>query len=341
MNLNSMSRRFPKAGLTLIFGGILCLTVSACAGMRFSPPPDRIQQISNSSLKTLNVSIVETQYELDPVARMMCDIQAKQHGEKDVWRNRLNSSLTAAGYQATNSSVDDADIVLRYQVNVVTSQFTGTPTVGVSLVASNKDSTIESIGEEGLEFQLVSVCDGSLATYISSKFINKLSSSNKLMAFANSSRRYRAPSKFGSAYGKAKPENSPRGVAIVRWSPKGGTHPSTAEALTSTITATISSGKCIRVVEADIMNDVASQKAREQSFGSEAHQIDLAKQAQADFLIRGDISWIGGDYVISLLAINLSNNETVYSGRMNAPEKELLLSADKLAKQASEVLSCQ
>lgn len=139
------------------------------------------------------------------------------------------------------------------------------------------------------------------------------------------------------------PSGSPTGVAVYPFAAKGGTDAALAEGLSSLFTTKVAQGTCIRIVAEDVIRDLARQQGLEQSCGTEACQIDLAQQAKADVLVRGDVARIGSSYVLTAIAVDLRSKQTVFSNsvRSTANEDELIEKADNLAQLFAEQVSCR
>ncbi|MCB0220842.1 MAG: hypothetical protein KDH09_14165, partial [Chrysiogenetes bacterium] len=138
----------------------------------------------------------------------------------------------------------------------------------------------------------------------------------------------------------ALPEGALRGVAVYPFAARGGAQDATAEALGGLFQKEIAGVPCTRIVAEDIIEDLARQQGLEQQCGNETCQIDLASQAQADLLVRGELLKVGETYVLTALMIDLASRQTVFSGDVQSGEGELIAKTRELAARASEVLGC-
>ena len=126
-----------------------------------------------------------------------------------------------------------------------------------------------------------------------------------------------------------------KGVAVYPFGAKGGASPAVAEGLTALFINQIANVDGVRVVAEDIIEDLAKQLGLEQACGTASCQIDLAKQVQAEYLVRGDLTQVGQSYFLTALVIKIESNETVFSEKIEATEIELVeqttVLADKVA----------
>lgn len=134
------------------------------------------------------------------------------------------------------------------------------------------------------------------------------------------------------SFGQVTPD---KGVAVYPFGAKGGASPAVAEGLTALFINEIANVDGVRVVAEDIIEDLARQLGLEQACGTASCQIDLAKQVQAEYLVRGDLTQVGQSYFLTALVIKIESNETVFSEKIEATEVELVeqtgVLADKVA----------
>ena len=133
---------------------------------------------------------------------------------------------------------------------------------------------------------------------------------------------------------------TPRGVAVYPFAAKGGADGALAEGLTAVFTGKLAASPCVRIVAEDIIRDLARQQGLEQACGTEECQIDLASQAKADVLIRGDLARVGETYVLTAIAVDLASKQTLLSESARASEQELLDRAESLGVSVGGAFSC-
>lgn len=133
---------------------------------------------------------------------------------------------------------------------------------------------------------------------------------------------------------------TPRGVAVYPFGAKGGADGALAEGLTSVFAGKLAGSPCVRLVAEDIIRDLAKQQGLEQACGTEECQIDLASQARADVLVRGDLARIGETYVLTTIAVDLATRQTILSESARAAEAKLLDGAESLGSKVGGALSC-
>lgn len=132
-----------------------------------------------------------------------------------------------------------------------------------------------------------------------------------------------------------------RGVAVYPFAAKGGADGALAEGLTAVFTNELASAQCVRIVAEDIVRDLAKQQGLEQSCGTETCQIDLARQAKADYLVRGDLAKVGDTYVLATIVVELASKRTLQSPRVTGRETELLLSVARLGRTVADGFECE
>ena len=133
-----------------------------------------------------------------------------------------------------------------------------------------------------------------------------------------------------------------RGTAIYPFAAKGAASAALAEGLSSVFSAEIAANPCTRIVAEDIIEDLARQQGLEQSCGTESCQIDLAEQAHADLLVRGELAQVDQTFILSVMVIDLRSRRTVFSDRILSERDALVENASRLgAKTRSQALSCE
>lgn len=118
-----------------------------------------------------------------------------------------------------------------------------------------------------------------------------------------------------------------KGVAVYPFGAKGGASGSLAEGLTSLFANELAGTRCLRIVAEDIIEDLARQQALEQQCGTEECQVDLARQAKANLLVRGDLVRLGEDHILTAQVIDLESSQTVFRERASASGKDELVEA--------------
>ncbi|MCB0219126.1 MAG: ankyrin repeat domain-containing protein [Chrysiogenetes bacterium] len=132
----------------------------------------------------------------------------------------------------------------------------------------------------------------------------------------------------------------PRGVAVYPFSAKGKVDGALAEGLTSVFMSKLAGSPCVRIVAEDIIRDLARQQGLEQSCGTESCQIDLASQAKADVLIRGDLVQVGETYVLTTIVVDLASKKTLLSDNVRSVETELLDQTEMLGTKVAQEFVC-
>ena len=138
----------------------------------------------------------------------------------------------------------------------------------------------------------------------------------------------------------ATPAGALRGVAIYPFTARGDVPVATAEALGGLFQKEIAGTPCARIVAEDIIEDLARQLGLEQACGTESCQIDLATQASADLLVRGELLKVGETYVLTALMIDLASKRTVFTGDVQAGDADLIPKTRELASRAGAALGC-
>lgn len=133
---------------------------------------------------------------------------------------------------------------------------------------------------------------------------------------------------------------TPRGIAVYPFSAKGNVDGALAEGLTSVFTSKLAASPCVRIVAEDIIRDLARQQGLEQSCGTESCQIDLASQAKADVLIRGDLVQVGETYVLTTIAVDLATKKTLLSDNVRSAEAALLDQTETLGAKVAGGFAC-
>ncbi len=124
-----------------------------------------------------------------------------------------------------------------------------------------------------------------------------------------------------------------RGVAVYPFAGKGGADPSLAEAVSGLFANSISTGNGLRLVGSEIIADLAKQAGMEAACGSQTCQVDLAAQAKADFLVRGDLLRLQEDYFITTQVIDLHTKETIFADRIKTTKDQIVEQTEALAQQ--------
>ncbi|MEW6778040.1 MAG: SUMF1/EgtB/PvdO family nonheme iron enzyme [Bdellovibrionota bacterium] len=131
----------------------------------------------------------------------------------------------------------------------------------------------------------------------------------------------------------------PQGVAVYPFAAKGGADGATAEALSSLFSLKLQEASGVRIVAEDVIKDLARQQALEQQCGTEACQIDLAKQVHAQKLVRGELLKVGGAYYVTALVLDLSSKKTLFTDKVTGAEGELPQLAENLGERVAAFLS--
>lgn len=132
-----------------------------------------------------------------------------------------------------------------------------------------------------------------------------------------------------------------RGVAVYPFTAKGGADAAMAEGLTALFQQELAGAPCVRIVAEDVVRDLARQQGLEQSCGTEACQIDLAAQASADFLVRGELAKVGGSFALTGYVIELESKRTAATERVIVSGSDALLQGSlDLAAKLQPALGC-
>lgn len=132
-----------------------------------------------------------------------------------------------------------------------------------------------------------------------------------------------------------------KGVAISPFAAKGGADAAMAEGLTALLQQELAGAPCVRIVAEDIVADLARQQGLEQACGTESCQIDLATQAQADFLVRGELARVGTAYALTGYLIDLKTQKTESNERVIVTGDNALVGASiELASKLRPALGC-
>ncbi len=130
-----------------------------------------------------------------------------------------------------------------------------------------------------------------------------------------------------------------RGVAVYPFAAKGGVDPSLAEAVSGLFSNYIAASNGLRLVGEEVITALAKQVGLEQSCGSESCQVDLAAQAKADYLVRGDLLRIQEDYYLTTQVIDLVSKETVFADRIKTNKVQIVDQTDNLAQKVRDSLA--
>lgn len=145
---------------------------------------------------------------------------------------------------------------------------------------------------------------------------------------------------YARALPASSPSSAPRGVAIYPFAAKGGADGAIAEGLTSVFAGKLAANPCVRLVAEDIIRDLARQQGLEQACGTESCQIDLAEQARADVLVRGDLARVGETYVLTAIAVDLASKQTLLSESARTGRPGLVDEAEALGARVGASLAC-
>ncbi len=138
--------------------------------------------------------------------------------------------------------------------------------------------------------------------------------------------------------GRSRANGKTVGVAVYPFAGKGGAEASLAEAVSGLFSNSISSGSGLRLVGSEIIADLAKQAGLEQACGAQSCQVDLAAQAKADFLVRGELLRIQGDYFLTTQVIDLHTKETVFADRIKTNRDKIVDETDDLALKVRQKL---
>ncbi len=127
----------------------------------------------------------------------------------------------------------------------------------------------------------------------------------------------------------------PLGIAVFPFGVRGGAAAGLAEALTGLFNLQIQEAAGVRLIDEDLIRDLARQAALEQQCGNESCQIDLARQVRADVLIRGELLKIGEKYFLTAALVDLKTKSTSYTDKVQGPEGALPSLAEELARRVA------
>ncbi len=176
------------------------------------------------------------------------------------------------------------------------------------------------------------------------QLLNALGRSPKILHLAQ------APKTVPPPVAKPQPPQAPRpamtagqvhGVAVYPFAAKGGADGSLAEGLSAVFSNEIAAAPCVRIVAEDIIRDLARQQGMEQQCGTESCQIDLAQQAKADILVRGDLAKIGDSFVLTALVVDIVSKQTLLTDKVESSRQELLRQTETLGQRIGAGLACK
>ncbi|MCB0218199.1 MAG: hypothetical protein KDH09_00770, partial [Chrysiogenetes bacterium] len=98
---------------------------------------------------------------------------------------------------------------------------------------------------------------------------------------------------------------------------------------------------CARLVPGEAISDAARRMGMSQGCVAEACQINVAREVQADVLVRGELTRAGAVYVFSIVVSDLSTGRVLLSDRVLSEKADLIRKAQSLAARVGDVIPCR
>ncbi len=309
---------------------LLIITILAGACATRSPVPQELVRPFNQAIYDVAVLIPDGSVEFTNL-RATDNVSA-------IWVDAFRAKMQKAGYIIVKDASQEYDLTTRVVLDCVDSTLT--------LKLSDKQQVIDEIRiQEGL--WLEACLNTRMTDYVATRLVNAYTRSANVSEFADNLEMVKHPSSASTEpVIPSKPvialaESDGRSaVAAYPFSGQGGTEESVLEMVSRTFADDITKVQCMRVVPTETLMQVAKVLDLKDRCINETCQIDLARNARVDVLVRGVVSKVSGSYMVSTTVIDTTTRRILYSDKSSATEKTLASEAEKLSRRIRSFVIC-
>ncbi len=304
---------------------ILTATMSVSCASRLPITPEIVRAF-NQSIYDVTFSVPADAVEFTNL-RATDDVSA-------IWVETFRNKMQKAGYTIVKSEKDAHDLTTKVVLDCVDSTLT--------LKLSDKEEVIDEIRiQEGL--WLEACLNTRMADYVSTRVVNAITRSANVSTFAENLEARKNP----VAAQTQKPQyvmplstDGRNSVGVYPFSGQGGADDASLDTVTKTFAAEIDRAQCMRVVKPETMLEAARILDIKDRCINETCQIDLARSARVDVLVRGVVSKIAESYIVSANVIDITTRRILYSDKMTATSASLAAESEKLARRIRRFVIC-
>lgn len=298
----------------------------ACAG-RLPASPELVRPF-NSSIYEVVILIPDGSVEFT-------NLRARD-SISGVWEDTFRAKMQRAGYTVVRDASQDHDLVSKVVLNCVDST--------LILQLSDKQQAVDEIRiQEGI--WLEACLSIRMADYVSARLVNAYTRSANLSAFADSLELKKRPpdpakKQVFRTVANLPPSDGRASLSVYPFSGQGDASDEELEAIFRRFTTEIQHAACVRIVGPEILEDAARQLNVKDSCATEACQVELARSAQVDTLVRGSVSRLSGMFIINTTIIDTNTRRILYTDKISSTEKRLEEDAEKLARRIRRFAVC-
>ncbi len=303
----------------------LLLLSAACAGGRAAPP--ELVRAFNGAIYDVVVLVPENSVEFTNM-RATEQISA-------AWVDAFRTKMQKAGYVVVKNPSEPHDLTTKVVFDCVDSTLT--------LKLSDKEQVIDEIRiQEGV--WLEACLNTSKADYVAIRLVNAYTRSANVSEFADNLELIKNPKAAVQAPKRVvtlPPTTDGRsGVAVYPFSGQGGAGEDILKTVNGIFSGEIEQTKCMRVVKTEVLLNVAEQLELKDRCLNESCQIDLARSANVDTLVRGTVSKVANSVIVSTTILDSTTRRIIYADKVTTTEAQLAAETEKLARRIRRFVIC-
>jgi len=314
---------------TFQFAAALLLSAAALAASCASRVP-----ITPEIVRAFNQSIYDVTFSIPDGSVEFTNLRATE-GVSAVWVDTFRTRMQKAGYNVVKDEKENHDLTTKVVFNCVDSTLT--------LQLSDKDQVIDEILiQEGL--WLEACLNTRMADYVSTRLVNAITRSANVSAFAENLEIRKNPSLVQApkavVYAVPPSSDGRNAVAVHPFSGQGGTDDQALGTVTGTFASEMDHAQCMRVVRPEALAEAAKILELKDRCINETCQMDLARSARVDVLVRGVVSKLSDSYIVNANVIDITTRRILYSDKATATAASLAEESEKLARRIRRFVIC-